>query len=550
MTIAVRDLNTLDPDNVAQGLAEVSARIQEQNPNLDLRRGVLHDLLAYFHALLAEQLDANVQDYLAARSVLAIQEDPTLSDPALVDDVLSNFGVTRKQGTFAKGEVAVVVSADVTLTLAAGFAFQAHGQTFVTDQVYTAKAEASQINSANDRLLSPLDDGTFRFTVFVDAQAEGPAGQLAKDALLTPTSLPANYVTSYAVSSFTGGQDTETNQELIVRLQQGIACKAPSNRVNIQAMLRQIDAFSRIVATSVIGMGDAEMLRDKHWIFPVGGGGRVDVYVRSEEKISYVLLQKTATCVSVDAAAGTSVWQLALTRDDAPGFYELTDVARLGAAGQQGGLAVVSETRAADLTGPGYKPDVVSAVEWDYSRFVTAVLQFTDDGPGQETLAPGAQADYQLQASYLPLIDQVQDTLLLPDVRSRVADVLVRAPVPCFVTLAFTVYKVSGQDDPDLDGIKTDLCAAVNQVAFTGQLFAGQLQAAIAPYLLDGQQVGSIDMLGRIRYPGGAVAYVRSSEVLDVPDQPDLLVSARTVQFFIDVVDVGITVVTSVPSGT
>ena len=38
MTIAVRDLDTLGAANVAQGLAEVSVRIQEQVPNLDSRR--------------------------------------------------------------------------------------------------------------------------------------------------------------------------------------------------------------------------------------------------------------------------------------------------------------------------------------------------------------------------------------------------------------------------------------------------------------------------------------------------------------------------------
>ena len=39
-TRAERDLSTLDADNVAQCLAEVSVRIQEQNPNLDLRRTI------------------------------------------------------------------------------------------------------------------------------------------------------------------------------------------------------------------------------------------------------------------------------------------------------------------------------------------------------------------------------------------------------------------------------------------------------------------------------------------------------------------------------
>src|SRR5262249_6788450 len=58
----------LDADNVAQCLAEVSARIQEQDPNLELRRGVQELPLPG-----------------ASR-----RGDPTLSAPSSVDDSLAS----------------------------------------------------------------------------------------------------------------------------------------------------------------------------------------------------------------------------------------------------------------------------------------------------------------------------------------------------------------------------------------------------------------------------------------------------------------------------
>jgi hypothetical protein len=548
MTIEVRDIDTLDADNVAQKLAFVSARIQEQNPRLDLRRGVLHDLLAYYNAILAEQLDANVQDYLAARSLLAIEEDPTLADPELVDHVLSNFGVTRKEGSKAAGEVAVVVSEDVTLTMSSGFQFQSSGKLFRTSRVYTAKKEAAQINDAGDRLLTELSDGNFRFTVFVTAVDEGPSSRLAKDTLVTPVVVPANYVTSYAVSTFSGGKSSESNRQLLARLQQGVACKAPSNRVNMAAMLRQIDAFSRVVGTSILGMGDPEMLRDKHTVFPVGLGGRVDWYVRTEERTTKKLLEKTATCIAKDVAENSSTWQLAVTREDAPGFYELRNIRRAESESVIGGFTVVSETRSLDLTGDTFIPDVADMLEGDYTRFVAAVVQFTDDASGQDQIEVGDTATYQLEAVYLPLIGDIQDTMSLPDVRSRPADVLVKAPVPCRLQLAFTVFKTSGQADPDLDAIKTDLASVVNQTGFVGKLFASTLQSAVSERLLEGQSVGAIDMLGKIRYPGGSLKHIRNSEVLSVPTEAAKLVTPRTVQFYLDPEDVGITMVTAVPS--
>jgi hypothetical protein len=181
MTIAVRDLDALDPTLVQAGVDETTARVAEMNPQLDLRVGVLHNLLVYFHSVLGAGLQANVTDYLNARSLLAIQTDPTLADPELVDHVLSNFRVTRKPGVEASGEVAIVKDNDLTTTYAVGAEFVADGRTFVTTQVYTAKAEAALVAEAGDRLITPLADGNFVFTIPVVAVEVGAAGRVAKD---------------------------------------------------------------------------------------------------------------------------------------------------------------------------------------------------------------------------------------------------------------------------------------------------------------------------------------------------------------------------------
>ncbi len=118
--ITLRSLSDLDPVKVAQNLTETITRVQEDNPELDLRRGVFAELLAYYHAVLATQRQVNIDDYLQARSLLVLSANPAAADPDLVDDVLSNFRVTRKPGQQAVGEVTVVVSDDVTVTIAQG----------------------------------------------------------------------------------------------------------------------------------------------------------------------------------------------------------------------------------------------------------------------------------------------------------------------------------------------------------------------------------------------------------------------------------------------
>ena len=60
-----------------------------------------------------------------------------------------------------------------------------------------------------------LSDGNYMFTIFVTALAVGAESKLEADTLVVPNSPIPNYVTSYALSSFSGGTSAETNTELV-----------------------------------------------------------------------------------------------------------------------------------------------------------------------------------------------------------------------------------------------------------------------------------------------------------------------------------------------
>lgn len=547
--IELRPLSELDPDVVTAALAETVRRVQDDNPSLDLRRGVFAELLAYYHAVLDTQRRQNIQDYLNGRSLKQIEADPALADPDLVDDVLSNFGVERQPGTLAAGEVTVVVTDDVTVTIAEGSTWTAGGRSFVAPQVYTAKLEAAQVALSGDRVLTPTADGNWAFTITLVAAAEGEAGNVRKDTLVVPTFVPPNYLTSYAAGDFTGGASAETNAELIGRLQEGIAAEALSNRVNMAAALRAVEAFSRVVTMSIIGHGDPELTRAFHSVLPVALGGRCDWYVRTQQPPLRLVLVKEAVLVEKNAD-GTGVWQLAVGRADAPGFYEFADIRPASVAEAAGGFTIVEDVRGLDMTGTGFKPDVIDATEAAFTAFSTAVVKFHDTVTQTGSLALGDRADYELAAVCQPLIGDIQAHVSGRDVRHYGGDCLVKAPVPCFVALTLTVYKAAGQADPDLAAMKVALAAAVNTVGFVGKLYASQLQGVVYAHLLDGQTASAVDMFGRIRYPDGTEVRLRDAETLTVPDDPDHMVTARTVQFFAVTEDVAVSVVTNTPAAT
>lgn len=549
MTIAPRDLATLDPNEVQQAVSQATASIVEANPNLDLRRGPLFDLLVYLHGQLSTQIGDNIADYLNARSLAAIATDPTLSDPSLVDDVLSNYQLTRLPGTQAAGEVTIIVNDSTTVTIGVGAIFSANGQQFTADQTFTAKSNPAQINSTSDRLLIPIANGQYAFTITVTAVSAGAAGQLAQNTTIIPSSLPSGYVTSYTASDFTGGTDPETNQALLDRLQQGAAARDLSNRTTMNALLRATPATSAFIVSSIVGYGDPEMLRDKHSIFPVAMGGRADWYVRSQLTLNNSVVAVGATLI-IKNDDGSGTWQINLPRDTAAGVYEIVTIVPAGTVPgtMLGSFPITSDVRALDLTGGGFIPDLATTIEGTFSRYQTIVLQFIDTVTSVDNLALGTVQNYDLTLASMPLVDVIQDMIAARGIRHFGADCLVKAPMPCFTRISLTVFKQSGMADPDLAAMQTAIANAVNSTAFTGQLYGSMIYESVAAYLQPPMAVSRLDMLGRLKYPDLSVRWLRSPEVLIVPNDYANMVSPKTVQFYTSPADIAITTATTIPT--
>jgi uncharacterized phage protein gp47/JayE len=540
--ITLEPITSLDPNAVAANQADIVQQVQEANPTLYLRLGVLADLLIYNEAVLATRQQTNIAQYLAGRSMQSIIANPSGADPDLVNDVLSNFGITRNPGSVATGQITIVVSDDISVVIAVGSVWNANGQTFTTLSTFTAKTDANQINSSTDRLLIALPGGTtWAFVIDVTATAIGTAGQLSANTVVTPSAVPPNFVSAYATSDFSGGVAAETNQQLLARLASGIAAKMMGNRQNMQAAL--LANFPNVINDSIVGYGDPEMIRDQHTIFPISSGGRVDWYIRTQQPLATQTLTKTGTLISKVGTIGT--WQVSLTRDDAPGFYEITSIAL---PNTQGTFAITSDVRGLDLTGPNFVPDIVSQLEGDYSRYQTGVVQFVDTATNVSSLATGSQQNYTVQASCVPLIGAIQDTFNARATRNYGADCLVKAPVPCFIQLSFTINIKSTDTPPDLTGIASAVCALVNTIGFTGQIFASQIQNAVTGYLQSYQTVSGVDIFGRLRYPNGSQVYIRNGAALVVPNDPANLVTANTVQFFLAPSSVIIATAATIPN--
>jgi hypothetical protein len=550
MVYEITDLKQLNSADVDALLAQITEELSAENPTLDLKRGVFHDSVLYYHAVLESAIRENLNRYLSARSLQQIEADPTLADTTTVNDVLSNWGITRKEGTQAKGEVTIIVSKSTSVTIAAGAIFEANGISFTSDFGYTSTSNPAGIANENDRLMTELADGNWEFTIFVTAVDAGSGGKLTATKSIVPENAVTNYVTSFATADFSDGTDTETNTELINQLQDGLSAKAVSNRVNMRSLLRSLSQFSSATNQSIVGYGDVEMLRDKHSIFPIGYGGRVDWYVRGQVDLQTVTLTKEAALISVDSS-GNGTWQFTLVKDDAPGFYEVSRIYLPSADPEETGtFNISSDTRGLDLTGSGFIPDIVTQAEGAFTAYQTGTIQFVDTVTDTSSLSTGDKQNYIVEVHNTPLVKELQDYMSGRDVRSYGADILMKAPIPCFVQISCVINKSSEDADPDTAGIKTTIAHLVNNTGFIGRLDGSRILDTIHGYIQNDISVTNLDILGKIITPAGTIVWLHDSSSIVVVDNVADMVTSKTVQFFTSADDISVDIETTIPTFT
>jgi hypothetical protein len=434
------------------------------------------------------------------------------------------------------------------VTIPAQSGFSANGLRFVTRTAFSARERATQVITATDRLLSPLSDGTYAFVIELWAEDEGEAGRLKKNTVVVPEAPPVNFVKAYTEADFAGGFSAESNLSLVSKALSGVAAKAFSGRLNMSASLREQTGFDRIVADSLIGLGDPEMQRDQHTIWPGSLGGRADWYVRTQEQPHTASLTKTATLVE-RTSDGYGIWQFSIGRDELPGFYDVTQIRPNDSADYTGTYAITEDVRGRDMTeldNDGFLPDIASDAEAAYTRFQTATIRFKDTTTLTTLLTPYTSTqEYAVAIRGMPLIAEIQDYASSRSVRNAMGDVLVRAAVPCFLKLSLTLQLMPGQSSPDVAAIKNALSLRVNQTGFPGRMPAAWLTDIVQSAIAGDSYVDSIDVLGRVLRPDGTFRLWRTTETLTVHHEPAQLTTARTVVFVLDPADISISVVTA-----
>lgn len=542
MAITLPNLFTLDAGYVDQAHSYITQRITEYAPNVETKRGVLHDILFHLEAVLQAAQDTYADQLRRSNSLLTASADPELANDTIINQIASNFRTERFAGTQANGKCVIVLNAFIPSSVSPSVTFSASGKTFVPTGQFIGRTDSTQVVGANDRLIKPLGDGTFYYVIDMISVEVGSANNIGRNTKLTPSVSIANFVTAYAEGSFFGGSDYESNADFVKRLQEGISSKNVSNRATISAMIRDQASFKSFLDISTVGYGDAEQQR-YHGVFPIASGNRLDIYVRPQAVPPVTKLQKTATLVGRQGGGG--LWQVSLAKSDVPGFYDVVKVikATVTDSDSQTGLEVVSDIRGYDLTDEtvSFIPDITSFEEAVYSAYQTSVIRFIDTTTDPE-LAEGTTQDYSLFVRSMSSIRELQNFVGGRDVRPAGGDVIVKAAIPCDLKLSFVIFKKVTDSDPDLTSIKTALAEKVNKSGFAGRLYASTLHSVIHGFLTASQSVSAIEMFGSIRKPNGDKIYIRDFDTLELPNDASSMVSNKTTVFVLDPQNIGVSV--------
>ena len=539
MAIELASLSELDQTLVDQMFATFTQYMQERHPEVELTRGVFHDLVLYFNSALNAAVRQNIDRVLQSNSLLKITQNPALADDTLVDQVLSNYFVTRDAGTRAVGEATVILNLPIQTAVQASIQFSVDGVLFQPTQNFVALPPGTTPSNTDEREMLAVGDGTYAVNILMQAVTVGVTGNIRRGSKFVPDYVPNNMVEAFAAVDFVNGANPSSNADYIAKLAPTLAAKTIGGRASYAAAIRNVAEFSTIPHLSILGCGDSEQQRDQHGLFPMSGGGKIDIYCQthsSAQEREHIL-----EAVYIGPGATGTIWQVTLDRDTAPGFYEVVRITKPRATTETG-YAILRDIRGVDLSELDFVPDIRDHVEGAYTRYQTAVIQFEDtDTKATGLVVNQSRLRYAVTTTSLPLIAPVQDFLGARDNRTRAADVLVKAAVPCFTKISFEIRKeAAAVDTADIDAIKTALVAEIQKIGFSGQLHASVINGVAHRYLTGRQAVGAIDMFGRIRRPDGSVQYVRDSVLLQIPDDPGRMVTGRTTAFLVGPQDISI----------
>lgn len=509
--VSFKDLDRAQVEQVADILI---ARMSDSYPDLDFSRGsVLYDLviskLAASNTYISQYINAIQENWSLAYALQNPDEENEF-----VDLLLSNFGISKYQGARSYGKVQITLRRRVPVTVSENTTFVAGGLTFRPDKTYYAVTQDSSIQTSSDVVLAPSGDN-WVFTITLVADEEGEESNLTKGTAFTLNPQPVFFFEARAVTDFAGGENVETSKDLVTRARQGITAKSISSPVNAEALLR--DVVPSTSAVSFVGAGSEEMRRDRRGMLGIATGGKVDIYLKSQNSVEQDIIEVN----DITVVGGKTIIHLDRTKVD--GVVKFLGVTKRGESLLFSPIEPDEITWGIDTGDLTRKPDLETTQDAIFSSYQKLDIILDEDD---------IAARYDVHVYKLPFIATAQQYTMESGAASLFADILVKSPVPIFVSCSFEI-KVREQIDEGLENnIIDSVVDAINRTNFQEELSTSTVIKAIEKNITNGYLKMPLLLEGELIKPTQETIWLRSTDSLKVPHLPEEGVTKKTCCFF------------------
>lgn len=489
-TATISDVTKEEFDEAVQ---TVISGIKASDPKLDTRLGtVLRSLLvnpeARIEATVSKQIEYTRKNS-SLKNLRDAQEAGEEVDVNDVNSIMSNFNITSSEGTKAEGIVKIsVVDGSKVYTVPEGTEFRTvDGLVFYSTSTVVAAVDTSN-NDGTYTVTSILYEGSSSYFLLVPVEAKdiGVASNIPQGTSLeTPISL-YTYINAEAYKSFNGGSDVSNIQDEINKIPAGLSIRGFVNKNACEGMLR--DEFDSgnypIIACSTVGYGNAAQRRDKHNLFGVGIGGRIDLYVRNFGDLFTIpkILTGTKKPVYENGTLVRVDYTLKVTPEDFPGSYWVKEVSSTGSINSS--LEFSCKRRAYDINKTWHDFDVSRDVSEAFNTIwhgldvtvheVPQDLEDSESSDSDETALWSDDRQFVVTVYCLPEATKLQSFVDKDNIRSVSTDVVVRCPIICNVEVfAKVVYDVN--QPIDVEEAKYKIRKYINGLGFVNSLTRSEI---------------------------------------------------------------------------
>jgi len=451
----------------------------------------------------------------------------------IVDAILSNFLVSRRIGNKSTGSIKInIENYDINQNISLSSWFTTtDGLRFSPQRDYTATSGATGI--LDTEIFQSNVGNSGYFIIDVVAENVGEAYNIKKNIQLDYDGSIDGLISAVSLDQFSGGESNETNQSIYNRIISSLSARNMTSPLAIDQSIR--DNFPSTLTTSTHGVSSPYMKRNSHNVFGVKSGCSCDVYIKNSYAPKTKEIHAVASRIEEgDALAGddnefAGNFVVTINKNDFPGHYEVTRVKPISSNKIIGSYEIIKKTR--KITDLQAQNELHTVSEAAYSRYSSTDVIFAE--------SPSTELDeisVTCEVSGLEGIGDIQDFANSGGSQTALIDTLIKACVPCFISIEPITVKVTADStvtssaivseissyilgvDPSVDRLRSDIIISkiLSMDGVTGVDLPIRINAAI---LVPSEEPETIS--------------VSTISTLVIPSLPGKFVGPETVGFFV-----------------